>query len=591
MNEPAPNSAVALAIGIADLVNREGLSQSEIAKATGVSQPLVSKLLSGDYGKLRPNTLLKLESFKRLTKEERQRIVNATRTRDVFLSHRSADSEFVKKLAADIEATDIDRRRFTVWIDEAEIKAGQSIPGAITHGLETSRLFAIVMTPAYFRSESGWTDAEWHALLHTDPDNRRRKIIPLLAADCPYIPFLLRHLHAIDMRGNRYKAGLDKLIAILADQPYAPPVVHRGQLIAGSGRIDRSTLVAERSIPEAAPDPVQESLYCNLLPIDRLPQYVYMAPIAKSLRSPSGALPRKEKLKEIIRSEQSDNERPIVPAFRIVGEQVVSFHDLETAESFLAPIVDENATVSPVEEFAREEEGRKIIVSLLHMAISRYAIRFVGEGTLISDESKLHRYFFGPRDGKDNTIEWRPVKNKTTRTVAKACTRNSHVEFWRHQAAYLKVVFLATKFYLHITPTWVLTRDGRCVIAGPKVGRIVSKWTAPERNMQVLYHVRFWTWALRRGRPGPISIRAGDQWMEIATVPASIVLNHGIADDQRDLMRLLDLEAATLARTEEEAADAASASGEELAELLDDLGVEADEDLDSFGTEEPSTDA
>jgi hypothetical protein len=39
----------------------------------------------------------------------------------------------------------------------------------------------------------------------------------------------------------------------------------------------------------------------------------------------------------------------------------------------------------------------------------------------------------------------------------------------------------------------MLTEDGKQVIAGPDVGRIVSRWLNQERNLHVLYHVRFWT--------------------------------------------------------------------------------------------------
>ncbi len=90
-------------------------------------------------------------------------------------------------------------------MDEAEIKSGQSILGMINHGLETSRFIALVLTPAYFASDSGWTDAEWHAALHRDPDNRTGRLVPLLVENWEYIPILIRHLDMIDMRGNRYK--------------------------------------------------------------------------------------------------------------------------------------------------------------------------------------------------------------------------------------------------------------------------------------------------------------------------------------------------------------------------------------------------
>jgi TIR domain len=124
---------------------------------------------------------------------------NDTVTRDVFLSHRSADKDVVRRFANDLA-----KQQLTVWVDEAEIRPGQSIPGAINQGLENSRYIGLVMTPDYYESPSGWTDAEWHAALHADPDNRRARLIPLLVKDCPYIPILLRHLRLIDLRGHRH---------------------------------------------------------------------------------------------------------------------------------------------------------------------------------------------------------------------------------------------------------------------------------------------------------------------------------------------------------------------------------------------------
>jgi hypothetical protein len=105
---------------------------------------------------------------------------SASPYRDIFLSHRSTNKDFVRRLAADIEVEEFQSRHLLTWVDEAEIRPGQSVPGMVNQGLESSRFIGLVMTPDYFQSESGWTDAEWHAALHTDPDNRRARIIPLL---------------------------------------------------------------------------------------------------------------------------------------------------------------------------------------------------------------------------------------------------------------------------------------------------------------------------------------------------------------------------------------------------------------------------
>lgn len=480
--------------------------------------------------------------------------------RDVFLSHRSVDKTFVRQLAGDIEVESFQGRNLLTWLDEAEIRPGQSIPGMINEGLEKSRFIGLVMTPDYFHSKSGWTEAEWHAALYTDPDNRKAHILPLLVADCPYIPYLLRHLKAIDFRADNYPRALKELLAVLRDEPLPRPIAHRGQLVTPGGRIDRATLVAERAVPQAYPDAISERSYCNLLPVERLPQYVYTAPISRKLlkvkRDGTEALPSKQEIKDTIRADQeaAQIEHPFIPAFRVIENRIVTFHDLKSSEGALASVIDDaDVQVVPTINLLSDEEERKLVISLLNMCLERHANR-VG---LVIDTTKQGRFYFPPKDGGANVITWTPNKKKACRTVAKPCTHDGQVKFWRHLGAYLKIMFLANKFYLQVRPTWVITEDGIQVRQGSKVGRLVIKWTGAERNLQVLYHVRFWATVLRAKQAGPILLQAGDQCMEISTVPAFIEQAYGIADDQKNLMEVLDQEALLLAETEEQLADQA----------------------------------
>lgn len=511
--------------------------------------------------------------------------------RDIFLSHRSINKPFVRQLAGYIEAECFQGRNLLTWLDEAEIRPGQSIPGMVNEGLEKSRFIALIMTPDYFHTESGWTEAEWHAALHTDPDNRKVRIIPLLATDCPYIPFLLRHLRAIDFREENYSRGLKELLSILRDEPLPRPIAHRGQLVTSGGQIDRATLVAERAVPQAYPDAISERSYCNLLPVERLPQYVYTAPISKQLikvkRDGTEALPSKQEIKDAIRAAQeaAKVEHPFMPAFRLFEERIVTFHDLKSPEGALASVIDDaDVQVIPTLDLLSDAEERKLVISLLNMCLVRHAHR-VG---LVIDATKPSRFYFPPKDGGANVIIWTPNKKKASRRVAKPCLYDGQIKFWRHLGAYLKIMFLANKFYLQIIPTWVITEDGIQVRQGPKVGQLVIKWTGAERNLQVLYHVRFWATVLRAQPVGQmILLQAGEQVMEISVVPAFVQQAYGIAHDQKNLMELLDREAFLLAETEEQLADQAMevelAQAEDLADeeelAIDDL---EEEDLEDF---------
>jgi len=506
--------------------------------------------------------------------------------RDIFLSHRSKDKEFVHKLAKDIEVQEYEDRNLLTWVDEAEIRPGQSVPGMINHGLEKSRFIGLVMTPSYFASESGWTDAEWHAALHRDPDNRRGRIIPLLFADCPYIPILLRHLMAIDFRGGNYQKALHQLVSILRNELLPRPITFRGQLITPTTHIDRATLIAERAVPQSDPDAVNEKLFCNLLPVEHLPTYVYIAPVNNELyrrkKDGSEALPSKEAIKDVIHSAQQEASTELfTPAFRIFEDKIVTFHDLESPEGPFTSVIEEHEIeIIETVELIQDEDNRRLVVSLLNMAINRHAHRL----GLAIDNTKPGRFFFPPKDGGSNVVNWKPIKNQAARTVAKPCIKNNQVQFWRHLGAYLKMLFLANRFYLQIIPTWVFTEDGFRIKTGPKLGRLVIRWTGPERNLNLLYHIRFWAMILQKGYGPMIGIRAGDQWMEISRKPAFIMQSHGIADDYKNLMELLDEQAWALADTEDQVADMAA---EEEIEYSVELAEEDESDTgDELETED-----
>jgi len=198
-------------------------------------------------------------------------------------------------------------------------------------------------------------------------------------ADCPYIPFLLRHLRGADLRGDKYDNGLQEILRALKGEPLPRPVTHRGQLIAPSGKIDRSQLVAERSVLDAAPDAISEILQCNLLPVERLPARIWTAPLNPDVMVRKGrgtATPAKSTLIEAARAGQKEAgyETIFTPAFRVVSGQVISFHDLSKPDGPAAAIVDDGAAEKfPIKEYMVDEDQRRVAISLLNMAISRHA--------------------------------------------------------------------------------------------------------------------------------------------------------------------------------------------------------------------------
>jgi hypothetical protein len=87
----------------------------------------------------------------------------------------------------------------------------------------------------------------------------------------------------------------------------------------------------------------------------------------------------------MIRAAQEEaGRKPFTPSFRIVGEDIVTFHDLETDDSVLGPVIErDKAGRDRTEEWLSDPDDRKVITSLLNMAVSRHACSRARSGAVI----------------------------------------------------------------------------------------------------------------------------------------------------------------------------------------------------------------
>ncbi|HEY3325223.1 MAG TPA: TIR domain-containing protein [Planctomycetota bacterium] len=107
---------------------------------------------------------------------------------DVFLSHSSKDKPVVRALAERLRQDGL-----KVWLDEWEIKPGDSIPAKIEEGLERSRVLALCMSANAFGSD--WTQLESGTFRFRDPLNKERRFIPLRLDDAPIKGSLAQFLY------------------------------------------------------------------------------------------------------------------------------------------------------------------------------------------------------------------------------------------------------------------------------------------------------------------------------------------------------------------------------------------------------------
>jgi hypothetical protein len=107
---------------------------------------------------------------------------------DVFLSHSAKDKVIVRPIAERLRADGV-----RVWLDEWEIRVGDSIPAKVEEGLQQSRVLVLFMSANAFGSD--WATLESQTFRFRDPLNKKRRLVPLSLDDAPIEGSLAQFLH------------------------------------------------------------------------------------------------------------------------------------------------------------------------------------------------------------------------------------------------------------------------------------------------------------------------------------------------------------------------------------------------------------
>jgi hypothetical protein len=123
----------------------------------------------------------------------------------VFISHNHADREFVRQLGRDLADTGI-----RVWIDEAEIKFGESLIWKIATALtKVDYVLAVISINSI---SSNWVQKELEIAISQEITQGRFKVIPLLLDNCDIPAFLCEKLYADFRNSAEYPQILRKLV-------------------------------------------------------------------------------------------------------------------------------------------------------------------------------------------------------------------------------------------------------------------------------------------------------------------------------------------------------------------------------------------
>ena len=121
-----------------------------------------------------------------------------------FLCHSSADKGAARRLAIELAA-----RGVRPWIDEAEIRTGDSLIEKLEQGISLSTCLVPILSPTAVISP--WCREELRMALSQQITRRTKRVLPALVADCEIPGFLTDKVYA-DLRvWNGYDAAVDRL--------------------------------------------------------------------------------------------------------------------------------------------------------------------------------------------------------------------------------------------------------------------------------------------------------------------------------------------------------------------------------------------
>ena len=163
----------------------------------------------------------------------------------IFLSHNSRDKRFVRRLGKLLSENGI-----KVWIDEAEIKVGDSLLRKISQGIKDMEFLGVVLTPNSI--SSNWVQKELEIATTMEIQDRKVKVIPILYKDCEIPVFLNDKVYADFRNRKMFQHSFMKLLDVLL------PYDFRDQILSVVKKAMQAEFSAYKSLPDINLDQIDK---------------------------------------------------------------------------------------------------------------------------------------------------------------------------------------------------------------------------------------------------------------------------------------------------------------------------------------------
>jgi hypothetical protein len=269
---------------------------------------------------------------------------------------------------------------------------------------------------------------------------------------------------------------------------------------------------------------LSEIVHSTLLPISRMPKYIFSAP-CKYGDSDEKLAAKDDALRA---------ERIFICPFIIREGNLFAFNDLRLQGSPFRKIINQNKVrISSSDNWLQDSNRSRWFMSLLSRSLNKLTGR---KGLRLDKEH--HRYFFqSDEPGRELAVKYRPLNQSiTSRKVVWRPVRkktNEPRQFWVHLAVNLRFLNGGHGGWcLCIRPEMRITKDGAEAMEPEKIGKHVTRQMAHEFNYDLLENVNFWRDYLSDGQPR-IILKFGERSAVIAstTLMSSVVNWPGIPEE------------------------------------------------------------
>jgi hypothetical protein len=276
---------------------------------------------------------------------------------------------------------------------------------------------------------------------------------------------------------------------IIDAQPASYPVEKLRQMRADhEALIATATGVAVMKEPQASAY-VSEQLFSTLLPVERMPRFVYSAPCSA-------------KTEEVAKPGIIHDAALMCP-FIIRADRLYAFNNLsDAAGPFRNLVVRKKCVREQSTDWWRTEEHLAWYITLLNRTLNK----ITGRKGLFLDKEHNRYYFQSDKPGEPKTISYKPLNAaRSERSVVwQPITRKTKLprSYWYHLAVGLRFRRVgSTSWALSIRPELRVTKDGKIPLAARQIGSRITSKKAHLFNNDLLEDLQFWRSFLSDGEP------------------------------------------------------------------------------------------